>query len=158
MKGLDDAHLVLRADAGKDVDLVGDRHQILIGHLVEFDPGDDTASRPQQADLVGDGAGGDGIVAGDHDSPDARLAGGLHGGRTSGRAGSIMPTRPTKVRSFSMVSALTSAGNWSMCSVGDGQDAQRRLGHRLVGVVDALRIESSMRQMVTLLEGVGTVV
>ncbi len=49
----------------------------------------------------------------------------LHGLTTSGRAGSIMPSRPTKVRSFSIVSGVQVSGTLVQRTVGDAQHPQR---------------------------------
>ena len=63
-----EAELVLGGDAAEDVQLRERRDDLFVAHLLEVGAGDDARAEPE---LVGDGAGGDRVVAGDHAHVDA---------------------------------------------------------------------------------------
>ena len=71
LQRLDDPDLVLGRHPGAHADVVDLRGQLLVGHALELVTGDDPAV---DAELGGDGAGGGGVVAGDHLHRDAGRA------------------------------------------------------------------------------------
>ena len=87
---IDDAHLVLGRDAGKDVGQLPPRAcRAGVVQLVQIcAPVSTWWPGREQADALGDGAGGVGIIAGDHDGADAGLARLLQG-RVDLRAGRV---------------------------------------------------------------------
>ena len=76
------------ADAGEDVHPLDPCFQVLVGHLIQVRPGQHLATWPQEADLLGDGAGGVRVVAGDHNGADPCPSGLLHR-RTDLRPGRV---------------------------------------------------------------------
>ena len=117
LKGLDDAHLVLRGHPGVDGEGLDLLLQGLLGEEVQPRPVDGLVPRPVDVQLLGDGHGGVLVVPGDHHRADARPAHRSTACRTSGRGGSIMPMRPTKVSSASRLSAAMDLGR-AGCSAG----------------------------------------
>ena len=73
-----DAHLVLRADARKDISVLDGLDQRRIVHSIEFRAGVHLPVRLHDADLGGNSTRGVGIIAGDHDGADARVPRLLH--------------------------------------------------------------------------------
>ena len=71
LEHLDDAHLVLGRNPGENVHVPDALGQLLVGGLVQLCAGDYPTARPQQADLLRDGAGRIGIIARNHHRADA---------------------------------------------------------------------------------------
>ena len=65
LERVDDAQLVLGVHARVDADVLDLSGELVVGHLLELDAGHDAVA-VQDADLLGDGAGGERVVAGDH--------------------------------------------------------------------------------------------
>ena len=79
LQGLNDPQLIRGRDPGEDR---GGPHrgvQVLLGHGIQFVAGEDGVARPVNAQLPGDGQGGDLVVPCDHNGPNAGLLTGGHG-------------------------------------------------------------------------------
>src|SRR5699024_2364816 len=79
LPGVDDADLMLRGHPGVDRDVLQPLVQIGVAHLVKLHAGEGLVPLQEDAQLPGDGGGGDLVVAGDHDGADAALLGVGHG-------------------------------------------------------------------------------
>ena len=78
LEGAHDAQLVCGRNARKDVDRRGVPVQFGLGHRIQLGAGDH-ASALQDAELAGDGLRRHGVIAGDHDDPDAGPFAACHG-------------------------------------------------------------------------------
>ncbi len=87
-QGIDNAHLVLGRNPGKDIGRFHLFRQGAIVHIIQFCPGVNFVPWAQQPDAFGHRPAGVGIIAGDHNGADARAAG-FFQGRFHFRAGRV---------------------------------------------------------------------
>ena len=146
LPGPDDADLVLRGHPGIHADPGYELPQFLIAHGLNDGTLHGLGAGGEDADLLGDGGGGDLVVAGNHDGPDT-------GGDalTDGRLG-LLPGRVhhgDEAQELEVVLILQADGGGGQHPLAEGQHPQALLGQLLVHPLDLrllLRREASAAQ------------
>ena len=146
LPGPDDADLVLRGHPGIHADPGYELPQFLIAHGLNNGTLHGLGAGGEDADLLGDGGGGDLVVAGNHDGPDT-------GGDalTDGRLG-LLPGRVhhgDEAQELEVVLILQADGGGGQHPLAEGQHPQALLGQLLVHPLDLrllLRREASAAQ------------